>query len=65
MKHRFAFIPAFALAFGASLGSSHAASPAEFFDAHCTSCHDTDTHKGNLDLTTLKQDFADAENFAR
>src|SRR2546428_7563193 len=36
-----------------------------FFDEHCTDCHDADTHKGNLDLTALKQDFADAENFTR
>ena len=36
-----------------------------FFTQHCTECHDTETKKGNLDLTALKPDFADAENFAR
>jgi hypothetical protein len=34
-----------------------------FFDQHCTKCHDADTHKGNLDLTELKSDLADADNF--
>lgn len=47
------------------LFSSHASEPAEFFESHCTSCHDAETHKGNLDLTGLKQDFANPENFAR
>ncbi len=36
-----------------------------FFARHCTECHDKDTKKGNLDLTSLKPDFADADNFAR
>ena len=35
------------------------------FKKHCVECHDADTKKGNLDLTALKLDFADAENFAR
>ena len=65
MNYRIASVAALALAFGAALQASHATSPAEFLDEHCTSCHDADTHKGNLDLTALKQDFADAENFAR
>ncbi|MCX6852803.1 MAG: DUF1592 domain-containing protein [Verrucomicrobia bacterium] len=38
---------------------------AAFFDTHCIDCHDTDTHKGNLDLSVLKQNFSDAENFAK
>ena len=38
---------------------------AAFFSQHCTECHDKDTKKGNLDLTALKSDFTDAENFAR
>ncbi len=44
--------------------SAHA-EPAAFFEKHCTECHDKDTQKGNLDLTSLKRDFADTENFAR
>ena len=39
--------------------------PASFFSKHCTECHDKDTKKGNLDLTSLKPDFADAQNFTR
>ena len=54
-----------AFLFAASVVCSHSAEPAAFFDAHCYDCHDADTHKGNLDLTALKQDFADSENFAR
>ena len=38
---------------------------AVFFDTHCIDCHDADTHKGNLDLNALKQNFSDAENFAK
>ncbi len=36
-----------------------------FLAKHCTECHDKDTKKGNLDLTSLKPDFTDAETFAR
>lgn len=43
----------------------HAADHAAFFDAHCIDCHDADTHKGNLDLTALKQDLGNADNFAK
>jgi len=39
--------------------------PRAFFARHCTECHDAETKKGNLDLTSLKPDFADAETFAR
>lgn len=39
--------------------------PAPFFAKHCTECHDKETKKGNLDLASLKPDFADAEAFAR
>ena len=36
-----------------------------FIEKHCAECHDAETKKGNLDLTSLQPDFADAENFAR
>jgi len=36
-----------------------------FIENRCLDCHDSDTKKGNLDLTALKPDFADAETFAR
>jgi hypothetical protein len=41
------------------------APPTAFFGAHCVSCHDADSKKGGLDLTALKFDPADTENFAR
>jgi hypothetical protein len=41
----------------------HAESPA-FFSKHCSECHDSDTHKGNLDLTKLKLDFNTPEIFS-
>lgn len=36
-----------------------------FFKQHCLSCHDAETKEGGLELTSLKQDFANPENFAR
>src|SRR6202012_5773622 len=36
-----------------------------FFEDHCFECHDSDTRKGNLDLTALKADFANPEDFAK
>ena len=35
------------------------------FEHRCLDCHDADSKKGNLDLTALKPDFANAETFAR
>jgi hypothetical protein len=61
----FALMPLITALLITDYSPAHAAEPTAFFDAHCYDCHDTDTHKGNLDLTTLKQDFADPENFAR
>ena len=55
----FALFGAFAVSAPAATGR------AAFFALHCTECHDAETKKGNLDLTSLKPDFADAENFAR
>ncbi len=39
--------------------------PEPFFSEHCIACHDADAKKGNLDLTSLKPEFGDAETFAR
>jgi hypothetical protein len=36
-----------------------------FFEKHCTECHDADTRKGNLDLTSLKFDLSDSDLFHR
>ncbi len=37
----------------------------KFLETHCFSCHDANLKKGGLDLTALKLDLANAENFAR
>jgi hypothetical protein len=39
--------------------------PAAFVTAHCSQCHDAQSHEGGLDLTALKFEPADAENFSR
>ncbi len=51
------------LAFGALHIS--AAEPARaFLEEHCFDCHDAETKKGGLDLTTLKFDLAEPATFA-
>ncbi len=52
------------LATTAALHAAEAPSKA-FLAKHCVSCHDSETPKGNLDLSALKMDFADAETRAR
>src|SRR5258706_15127764 len=37
----------------------------EFLDKHCLECHDTETKKGDLDLTALKLDLANPTNFSK
>ena len=39
--------------------------PAQFFEKHCYECHDRETHESGLDLTGLKLDLSNADNFAR
>jgi mono/diheme cytochrome c family protein len=41
-----------------------AANVREFLEANCLACHDSQSKKGNLDLSGLKLDFADAKTFA-
>jgi hypothetical protein len=51
----------------AGAGAARAELPREvhtMFENRCLDCHDSDTKKGNLDLTALKPDFTDAETFA-
>lgn len=45
-------------------GAVHA-QPAAFFAKHCVDCHDGRVKKGGLDLSALKDDLANPENFAR
>src|SRR3989440_379534 len=37
----------------------------QFVEKNCVECHDTDTKKGGLDLTSLKFDPANSTNFSR
>jgi hypothetical protein len=43
---------------------ANAAPPTGFFESHCVSCHDGDAKNGGLDLTSLKFDPSNSENFA-
>lgn len=36
-----------------------------FFTKHCIECHDADTKKGGLEITSLPPAASSAENFAR
>jgi hypothetical protein len=42
-----------------------AAPTTKFFEEHCQLCHDATNKEGGLDLTSLKLDAKDPENFAR
>ncbi len=60
--------PHFALSLAAAISLRAADLPSpcrQFLDSHCTACHDADTRKGGLDLTTLPYDLAQPTNFAR
>src|SRR5438105_3433735 len=46
-------------------GTAFAETPHKFFDAHCVTCHDAQTKSAGLDLTALKFNPTDADNFAR
>ena len=48
---------------GTSLACRAAEGPVEFFQTHCFECHDAQSRKGGLDLSTLKLDAASSENF--
>lgn len=39
--------------------------PKAFFEAHCYECHDSNAKQGGLDLSTLKFEMSNAENFGR
>ncbi len=48
----------------ASSQKTSAVSTRAFLETNCFACHNPTTKKGNLDLTALKPDFADAATFA-
>ena len=43
----------------------YADQPAEFFEAHCTGCHDAGNRRGGLDLTSLDSNLANSDVFAK
>src|SRR5947209_6831812 len=45
--------------------SGAAASVRPFLERHCFDCHDSDSRKGGLDLSTLSTNAAEREAFAR
>jgi hypothetical protein len=45
--------------------SAHAEQPTEFFSKHCFDCHSASSKKGGLDLTALKFELTNADNFAK
>jgi len=57
-----AVLPAFVVLASPALAN---AQPAAFFVKHCTACHDADKKRGGLDLTALKDDPTNPDNFAR
>ncbi len=51
----------------AAAGAARAELPREVqtvFQNRCLDCHDSDTKKGNFDLTALRTDFTDADTFS-
>lgn len=48
-----------------SLCSFAFAQATTFFEMHCHDCHDATTQEGGLDLTSLKFESSNADNFAR
>lgn len=59
------FLPLSAVLALACLPLPGRADTAAYFKAHCTSCHDSATKKGELDLTALKAEPALPDTFAR
>src|SRR5712672_201187 len=56
----------FSLAFyGVVLGEELPAQSRRFVEHYCVECHDADTRKGGLDLTTLKFEPGNPTNFSR
>lgn len=54
---------AFAVLSGSAAGAAEPPRVREFLSDTCYECHDPDAKKGGLDLTALKMDLGDPENF--
>ena len=46
-------------------GPVFAQPPAGFFRKHCLDCHDSESKRGDFDLSSLKPDLSSADDFAR
>ncbi len=60
MKHMLALLTALLLA---PLSALHAADKVDFFEQHCTECHDAESKKGGIDLTSLTLRLDEHANF--
>src|SRR4051794_27734964 len=65
MARRFHTHPAWTLSLLVFFPALAQAQPTAFFETHCYSCHDATVKKGGLDLTALKVEPANPDNFAR
>jgi hypothetical protein len=65
MTRLFPFRMALTLALVALFPPLAPAQPSRYFEAYCTSCHDSTVKKGGLDLTALEVDSSNPDNFAR
>lgn len=54
----------FAFTFALLIGPLARADRGAFLEQYCFKCHDEDTTKGNLDVTALKTDLTNEENFS-
>ena len=68
-QHKLAFLTRATLLI-LGLGSTCAAraddkAARDFIEQHCADCHDASEKKGGFDITTLKPEFTNAENFAQ
>jgi hypothetical protein len=60
---RFVFFGAALLALG-PVGAASSADFYPFIQKYCAECHDADSRKGDLELTTLRPDFANPNTFS-
>src|SRR5437867_2903046 len=65
MSRRYLTHTALTLLVMASCSDRSYAQPTRFFETHCYGCHEASVKKGGLDLSALKNDATNPENFAR